>query len=163
MATTMDAQRAVSAKMAECYITYNGRRYNMMNAINVEAKMEIKKSDIPILGKTVTGKKPAGWEGTGSATFHFNTPLFRAMMNSYKKSGAFIYFDMQVINDDPSAGVGTQDVTLKNCCLDSAVLAKFDANSDDVLEEEADFTFDDFVYAKAFTKMSGFDMGAVKK
>ena len=163
MATKMDAQRAVSAKLAECYITYNGRRYNMMNAINVEAKMEIQKSDIPILGRTVTGKKPAGWEGTGSATFHFNTRLFRDMMNAYKKSGAFIFFDMQIINNDPSAGVGSQDITLKNCCLDSAILARFDASSDDVLEEDADFTFDDFVYAKAFTNMAGFDLGEVKK
>ena len=162
MATTMDAQRAVSAKMAECYVTYNGKRYNLMNAINVEATAEIKKSDIPILGKTVTGKKPAGWEGSGSATFHFNSPLPRSMINAYKKKGSFIYFDMQIINNDPSAGVGSQNVTLKNCCFDSVVLAKFDASSDDVLTEDADFTFDDFVYAEGFKYMPGFDMGEVK-
>lgn len=162
MATTMIAQNAVSAKLAECYITYNGRRYNMMNAINVEATVEVQKSDIPILGKTVTGKKPSGWEGSGSATFHFNCRLFRDMINSYKKSGKFIFFDMQIVNSDPSTAVGKQIVTLKNCCLDSVVLAKFDASSDDVLEEDADFTFDDFVYEKAFGNMQGFDMGAVK-
>lgn len=163
MATTMNAQNAVSSKMAECYITLDGKRFNMMNAINVEAKAEIKKSDIPILGKTVTGKKPNGWEGTGSATFHYNTPMFRHMLNKYKKTGQIIYFDMQIVNDDPSAGIGEQIVTLKNCTLDSAVLAKFDAASDDVLEEEADFTFDDFEYAKGFTPMPGYSMGAVKK
>ena len=163
MATTMVAMESVSAKLAECYINYNGKRYNMMNAINLEAKVELKKSDIAILGKTAVGKKPNGWEGTGSATFHFNTSLFRSMINSYKKSGKFIYFDMEIVNSDPTTSIGSQIVKLKNCCMDSVVLAKFDASSDDSLEEDMDFTFDDFEYAQGFKSMKGFNMGEIKK
>ena len=162
-AATMTAQQSVSAKLAECYVTYNGRRYNMMNAINLEATVELQKSDVPILGKTAVGKKPNGWEGTGSATFHFNNSLFRSMINSYKKSGKFIFFDMEIVNSDPTAAIGSQIVKLKNCCMDSVVLAKFDASSDDALEEDMDFTFDDFEYAKGFANMPGFDMGEIKK
>ena len=33
MAQTMQARNAVSAKMAECYITIDGNRYNFMSAI----------------------------------------------------------------------------------------------------------------------------------
>ena len=155
-AATMIAKNSVSAKMAECYVNYNGKRYNMMNAINLEATVELKKGDVPILGKTAVGKKPNGWEGTGSATFHFNNSLFRYMINQYKKTGEFIYFDMEIVNSDPTTNVGSQIVKLKNCCMDSVVLAKFDASSDDSLEEDMDFTFDDFEYAKGFTHMSGF-------
>lgn len=160
-ATTMNAQQAVSARMAECYVTYNGKRFNMMNAINVEATVELKKSEVPILGKTAVGQKPNGWEGSGSATFHFNNSIFRSIINSYKKNGKFIFFDMEIVNSDPTAGVGTQIVKLKNCCMDSVVLAKFDASSDDALEEDMDFTFDDFEYAKGFVHMSGMDLGKV--
>lgn len=40
MAQTMSARNAVSAKMAECYVTINGNRYNFMSAINVEVNFE---------------------------------------------------------------------------------------------------------------------------
>ena len=69
----MDARDSISASLAECYTTIEGNRYNFMQAINLEAKMEITKTQIPILGKTGKGNKPTGWKGTGSATFHFNT------------------------------------------------------------------------------------------
>ena len=85
------------------------------------------------------------------------------MINSYKKSGKFIFFDMEIVNSDPTAAIGSQIVKLKNCCMDSVVLAKFDASSDDALEEDMDFTFDDFEYAKGFANMPGFDMGEIKK
>ena len=73
----MDARDSISASLAECYATIEGNRYNFMQAINLEAKMEITKTEIPILGKTGKGNKPTGWKGTGSATFHFNTSVFR--------------------------------------------------------------------------------------
>ena len=134
-AATMTAQQSISAKLAECYITYNGRRYNMMNAINLEATVELQKSEVPILGKTAVGKKPNGWEGTGSATFHFNNSLFRSMVNQYKKTGKFIYFDMEIVNSDPTTELGSQIVKLKNCSFDSVMLAKFDAPTPEELDQ----------------------------
>ncbi len=35
---TMNAQDAVSAKEASCYVTINGNRYNFMQMIDFEAK-----------------------------------------------------------------------------------------------------------------------------
>lgn len=158
MAATMVAQDTISAKMAECFMTYEGKRYNMMNAINMEAKVDFNKADVPILGKTAVGKKPNGWKGSGSATFHFNNSIIRRMMNNYK-NGGMIYFDMEIVNSDPSAkSLGSQIVRLKNCSLDSAILAKFDASSEDVLEEDMEFTFDDFEYAQGFKHMTGFEL-----
>ena len=67
----MNAKDAVSASLAECFVTIEGKRYNFMQAINLEAKIEKTKSEIPILGKTGKGNKTTGWKGTGSATFHY--------------------------------------------------------------------------------------------
>ena len=36
----MNVKDAVSASLAECYVTIDDRRYNFMQAINMEAKME---------------------------------------------------------------------------------------------------------------------------
>lgn len=43
---TMDAWDAISATKAECYITIGNERYNFMQALNLEAKIEKVKSEI---------------------------------------------------------------------------------------------------------------------
>ena len=42
---------------------------------------------------------------------------------------------------------------LMGCNLDSVVLTKLDGDSDDPLEEDADFTFEDFDILEAFNKI----------
>ena len=54
---TMNAKDTVSAALAECYVTIDGRRYLFMQAINLEARFEREKSTVPILGKTGRGNK----------------------------------------------------------------------------------------------------------
>ena len=46
MATTMNAWDALSAGLAECYVTLDGRRYKFMQAINLEASIEKKKMQV---------------------------------------------------------------------------------------------------------------------
>ena len=128
-----------------------------MQAINLEAKFEKTKTEVPILGKTGKGNKATGWKGTGSATFHYNTSIFRKMMLDYKNTGTDTYFDMQIINEDPTSAAGKQEIMLLDCNIDGGILAKFDADSE-YLDEDMDFTFEDFSMPTEFTKLSGFAM-----
>lgn len=145
---------ALSAPLAECYATLDGQRYNLMQAINLEAKMERKKVEVPILGKTGKGNKSAGWKGTGSATFHYNTSIFRKFMHKYKDKSEDLYFDMQITNEDPTSAVGRQTIILKGCNLDSIIIAKFDADGE-YLDEDIDFTFEDWDMPEEFALMAG--------
>lgn len=154
MANVMNAKDAVSASLAECFITIDGNRYNFMQAINLEANFEKSKTEVPILGKTGKGNKSTGWRGTGSATFHYNTSIFRELLYRYKNTGEDIYFDIQVTNEDPTSSVGRQTVILKDCNIDGGILAKFDANAD-YLEEDMDFTFEDFEIPEKFNMLNG--------
>lgn len=150
----MRGRDAISATLAECYVTLDGVRYNLMQAINVEATMEKNKTEVPILGKPGKGNKATGWTGTGSATFHFNTSIFRKFMKHYKDTGEDFYFDMQITNEDPSSAVGSQTIVLNDCNLDSIVLAKFDADGE-YLEEDIDFTFEDWDMPEEFLELEG--------
>ena len=47
----MLAKDTVAAPLAECYITIGDRRYNFMQALNVEVTFTKTKSKIPILGQ----------------------------------------------------------------------------------------------------------------
>lgn len=145
----------VFAGLAECFVTIEGRRYNFMQAINLEAKFEKNKIKVPILGKTGKGNKASGWSGTGSATFHYNTSIFRELMVRYKDTGEDVYFEIQISNEDPTSAVGRQTMILMDCNTDGGILAKFDADGD-YLDEDMDFTFEDFKMPETFRHLDGF-------
>lgn len=151
---TMNAKDSVSASLAECFVTIEGSRYNFMQAINLEANIEKKKAQIPILGRTGSGNKSTGWSGSGSATFHFNTSIFRKLLKRFKDTGEDVYFDIQVTNEDPTSSVGRQTVILKQCNLDGGTLTKFDADGE-YLDEEISFTYDDFEMPEEFSLLAG--------
>jgi len=151
---TMKAKDAVSASLAECFVTIDGNRYNFMQAIDLEATFEKQKTEVPILGKTGRGNKSTGWRGTGTATFHYNTSIFRELLYRYKNTGEDIYFDIQVTNEDPTSSVGRQTVILKDCNIDGGILAKFDVDAD-YLDETLDFTFEDFEIPEKFNMLPG--------
>ena len=152
---TMHAKDTISAALAECFITVGTRRYNFMQAINLEAKFEKLKTEVPILGKPGKGNKSTGWKGTGSATFHYNTSIFRKMMLDYKNTGEDTYFEIQITNEDPTSEVGRQTIILIDCNIDGGILAKFDADAE-YLDEDMDFTFEDFSMPETFTNLTGF-------
>ncbi len=151
---SMNAKDAVSASLAECFVTIEGNRYNFMQAINLEASIEKTKSEIPILGRTGKGNKTTGWKGSGSATFHYNTSIFREQLYRYKETGQDVYFDIQITNEDPTSSVGRQTIVLKDCNVDGGILAKFDADAE-YLDEELDFTFEDWEMPEQFSHLQG--------
>ena len=151
---TMRAQDSISGSQAECYVTIGGKRYNFMQAISLEASIEKQKSEIPIIGKTGKGNKSTGWSGSGTATFHYNTSIFREVLEKFKRTGEDIYFDIQVTNEDPISSVGRQTVILKDCNLDGGLLTKFDADAE-YLDEDLDFTFEDFEIPEKYSLLAG--------
>lgn len=151
----MKAKDTLSAKLAQCFITINGRRYNAFNFIKFEAKIKKKKQKVPILGKSGDGNKSTGWEGTFDATIHYNSSIFRQMMADFKDSGKDVYFETTVTNEDPGSSAGRQTATFIDCNLDEMVLAKFDASSDDPLDEDISGTFEDFKFPETFTELVG--------
>lgn len=151
---TMRAQDVNAARLAYCYATINGERFLLMMAKKLEAKVEKNKVDVPILGQTGVGHKTTGWNGTGSMTIYSVTSKFTKMLKQYKDTGQDIYFDMQVVNEDRTSASGRQTLILKGCNLDSGVIAAFDADGD-WLEQDVDFTFEDFDLPEEFAELDG--------
>ncbi len=65
MNPTMNANDAVYGSLAECYVTIDGNRYNMMQLYDFESSAAINLIDVPILGRTGKGKKPRAGRGHG--------------------------------------------------------------------------------------------------
>ena len=149
---TLSAPDTISGKEGRAYAKINGNNEELFFAKSIEANIEKSKSEVKSIGKRMTGHKVTGLNGTGSMTLYYLTPLFRNLLAEYKKTGVDLYFDLVVENDDPASSAGKQTVLLIGCNLDSTVLAKLDGDSDDPLEEDADFTFEDFDILTPFTK-----------
>lgn len=150
----MKGKDAISAKLAECFVTIEGNRYNFMQMINFEASFEKTKTEVPVLGKTGIGNKATGWKGTFSATAHYNQSIFRTLLQKYKDTGKDVYFEIQVTNDDPTSAAGRQTIVFMDCNTDGGILAKFDADGE-YLDEDINGTFEDFKMPESFNLLAG--------
>ena len=148
--TTMHASDAIHGAQGRAYVTIEDNRYLFANLINLEARMDKTKTQVPIMGRTGKGNKATGWEGTGSATFYFNTSIFRKLLKRYKDTGEDIYFDIQVTNEDSSSSVGRQTTILIDCNMDGGIIAALDADAE-YLEDSVDFTFEDWDMPEEFS------------
>lgn len=151
----MKARDSIAAKRAECYVTIGTRRYNFMQMIDVEFKVDKTKSKVPRLGAIMTGHKSCGMEGTFSGTAHYNQSVLRKALQDYKDTGEDLYFEAQVTNDDPTSAAKRQTVVFYDCNMDGGTLAKFDADGE-TLEEDISGTFEDFSIPETFTELAGF-------
>ena len=149
---TLNAPDTISGKEGRAYAKIDGNNEDLFFAKTIESTVEKSKSEVKAIGKRMTGHKTTGGNGTGSMTLYYMTPLFRQMIKQWKETGQDIYFDMVIENDDQESSAGKQSVLLIDCNLGSVVLGKLDGDSDDPLDEDVDFTFEDFDILTPFTQ-----------
>lgn len=151
----MNAMDAVAGSLASAFVTLgDGNRYNLMQLTSFEASMEIKMTEVPVMGRSGKGNKPAGWTGAWKGTVHYNTSIFRTLLLEYKKTGVLQPFDIQITNEDSASAAGQQTTILTGCLPKGGILAKLDADSE-ILDEDLEGTFDDFEVPTAFTLLPG--------
>jgi hypothetical protein len=141
---TINRYDLVSGAEAECYVTIGDNRYNFASAKSLEATVEKTKKNVPVLGRRPGVNMTTGLKYTGKMTVYYNTSILRVMMYHYKVTGEDLYAQIDVTNDDPTTNIGRQAVTLTGVNFNSVILAKFDITSDDPLDEDVEFTFEDF-------------------
>ena len=144
---------AISGKLGRAYVKINGNNEELFYAKSIESTVEKGKGEVKTIGRRMTGHKGGGLTGTGNMTIYYLTPTFRKMIQDYKNGGPDLYFDMVLENDDPASAAGKQAVLLIGVNLDSVTLSKLDGDSDDPLEEDIDFTFEDFEILQEFNKI----------
>ena len=154
MAETMLARNAIAGAQGRAFVTIDGERYLFASLISLNATLEKTKTLVPIMGQASKGNKANGAEGTGEATFHYNTSVFRQLMHRYTTTGEDFYFDIQVTNEDKTSTVGRQTTILKGCNLDGITVAMLDADAD-YLEDTVNFTFESWELPELFVNESG--------
>lgn len=151
MTRVMQSQDTISAKEGTVYITIDGQVYEYAELIKLKADLKYIKADVKSVRRRMKGSKIVGAEGTGSISVHYHRPENRALALEYIKTGKSPIMDIQAINADVTSRAGKQTALLKNIIPDGALLVEIDGDSDDLLVDEFDFTFDDFDFLSQFT------------
>ncbi|MGB4411401.1 MAG: phage tail tube protein, partial [Atribacterales bacterium] len=139
----------ISGQEGKATCVIDGTVHDMFYVKTLEATFEKNKAEVRTLGKRGVQYKGTGWSGSGSMTIYYVTTIFREMALKYAKTGKDVYFNITIVNDDPTSTIGKQTIVLYNCNIDSIILAKLDTDSE-TLDEDIDFTFDDFDILDSF-------------
>ncbi|WP_438448259.1 phage tail tube protein [Gorillibacterium sp. sgz5001074] len=137
----LQARDTISGKEGRAYATIGGNQEEMFYVKKLKATAEKKKKEINTLGKRATQHKANGWTGKGEMSIYYVTSRFRQIMLDYIKTGKDIYFDIAIVNEDPTSSIGKQTVVVRNVNLDNVVMAALDTEME-VMEEDVPFTFD---------------------
>lgn len=133
----------ISSKEGKAYITINGSNRELFEIVSLKAQLDLTVQSKRMMGHRMTQHKVIGAEGTGSMTMYFmNSDMLRLALD-YIKNGKYGGLKLQVKNEDEQSTVGTQEVLLLNVLLKTIPVAVLDADSDDPVTIDTDFTFDD--------------------
>lgn len=149
----LKAGDTISGREGTAFMTINGRNIEMFELKNIEATVELVKTEVPVLGKRMNQQKVTGANGTGAMTIHKVTSEYAQIGVDYIKKGTIPDITIKVTNDDPNSTIGRQSTLLKGVIFDSVSIAKLDIESE-TLDEDVDFTFDDADLLEKFTTPS---------
>ena len=134
------AKDTVNGALGTCFAIIDGKRQELMQVKNVQAKVKKTRTTIPILGLTAKQQKSGGWEGTGTMTVYYVSSLFREVMVNYMKNGVDTYFELMLTNEDPTGETGRQTVLLKDVNIEEMLIGKLNVD-EAAMDEEMKFTF----------------------
>lgn len=147
------ADGTVGARWGRAFVIINGKRKEVAELQKINGKLDFKKAEVKSAGTFWVQHKITGVEGTGSATWFFNTSeLTKKELAAIKSGKQFIIDQLEVSNNDPASDAGSQVVTFEHVLLNSKIIGQYDGSSDDVLTEDADFTFDGSSVLKEFNQ-----------
>lgn len=138
----LQAGDVISGREGTAFMTIDDRNIPLFFLKNIEATVELVKTEVPVLGKRMNQQKVTGANGSGSMTIHKVTSEFAQIGVDYIKTGKVPEVTVKVTNDDPASTIGRQTTLLMGVVFDSINIAKLDVEAE-TLDEDTDFTFND--------------------
>ena len=131
---------AINGKDGSASITLDGTVHKLFRIKKLSTEGQFQKSDFKVVGTRIIQSRVNGIKHTGTLDYYYGTPYFLDILVDYQNGKRLPYFTAQVENDDTTATVGKQTITLYYCLLDKVTEAMLDADSD-TLVCNTGFTF----------------------
>ena len=134
------AKDTISGREGQVLAIIDGRVKTFAHVKSLTAKVDKQKSPVNTLGGG-TQHKSTGTNNTGSMKYYYGDSVIAKMVIDYLRTGKDVYFDIIVVNDDPSSAAGTQRIKLVDVNIDGAEIAKIDVDATTAMDVSANFTF----------------------
>lgn len=133
----MEARKIINGSFGELWLDgdYIGE------AKGCQAKIEINKEEVSIVGQLAVDTKVMGWTGKGSMTLYKANSKMIKKVAQLVKEGKDVRFSLISKLADPDAE-GTERIAIKNISFDDLTLIDWELKK--VLEVECPFTFTDY-------------------
>lgn len=148
----LQAEDCVNGREGIATAEIDGQIIELMELSNINITIEKNKTEFKAIGTRNTQNKTTGWKGTGSMNVRYVSSRWAEIMQRYVKEGIDTYFTVVVTNEDPSSATGKQVIQILGCNLDSVDIAKLDTETD-ILDQDVDFTFNDFNVLESFNQL----------
>ncbi|WP_034861090.1 phage tail tube protein [Ruminiclostridium cellobioparum] len=135
----MDASKVMNGSWGEVWM--DGEKISECTAL--QAKIDIKKEDVPMCGRATPGKKLSGWEGKGSMKLNKVNSRMAIKIGTLIRTGQDIKVTIVSKLADPAA-YGAERIVLRNASFDDLTLADWAAQKNG--EVDCPFTFEDFYF-----------------
>lgn len=130
----------------------SGKNHVLFGLINIEADADIQSTEMKVVGTRKIQDKPAGAKQTGTAKIYYGTTYFQDMVLEYMHTGKMPYFDIQIINNDPTNTIGQQVMAYYGCKIISKIpLSILDADVQ-MLTMDISFSYADVQKLQGFTE-----------
>ena len=140
---------AINSREGSVIMSVNGKNITLAEIEEATAQLEGNVEEINLLGKRLKGHKLTSAEGTGSISKYTVRSDFAQIMSNWVQGGKYPDISLTLTVEDNTSATGKQVVQLMGVIFADGVFANL--NSDDgLLEDETDFTFDDFKIIQAF-------------
>lgn len=136
MDKVLNTQKLVSSKLGHGYITINGQRELWLYLRKIEMKATINSADVPRLGTLVNGSRVTSMNYAGTITVYKVNPKVDNMVQQMADTGFVPYFDIQTVNEDPTAGNGRDVKLIKDCHIDGDIIIAQVDDEGEFLEQD---------------------------
>ena len=140
----------INSREGSVVMTVNGNNITLGEIEEATATLEGNVETIALLGRRLKGHKLTSAEGTGSITKYTVRSDFADIMAQWVQGGTYPEISLTLTIEDKTSSTGKQVVQLMGVIFADGVFANL--NSDDgLLEDDTDFTFDDFKIIQKFS------------
>lgn len=111
------ARDTVNGAEGQIFITVGGKNIEVASMRNISTNAEMQDTDMKVIGTRLIQNKTNGAKLSGSGNIYYGSNLFLDMVLQYINTGIMPEFSIQLVNNDPSTSIGSQNMIYYNCKL----------------------------------------------
>lgn len=134
----------VNGALGMAYVTRNGQNVELIGFKNIQTMASIQTQDMKNVGTTRVQDKPNGAKQTGKGNIYYGSNgsnMFRDMVLNYINNGVMEYFDIQIINNDPTVSMGNQIGAYYGCHLTGDIPLSILDSEESMLNYDFNFAY----------------------